>query len=429
MLRISLDPTRDLHIGDLQLALAHYIVALQRNESLMVSVEDIDTTKTIAEKDKELVALLQLFGIEHQGIIYQSEQLRFYQQMTATLLHENRAFRCFCSEDMLLQKASQPFDTDRRYAYDGTCQHRSDEDAMAKQIPFRVRFSKPNSVFALKLTNGNREFSCDDLDHIIIMDHNARPSHCFASAVDEMLSDVSFVLLRNEQLFDVAHQKALQDALGYEKTVEYCIIEGMLPQANEASNSELPSVKTLLQEGFLPSALIEYLLNLQTDAPLSPLTVEDAIQYFDIARLQSEPMHFNYNALRIINQNHLKSLRNSELSNYVGFADEHIGALCKLFLDECTTTLELKYNIAKVFGKKIVPNTLEQSAKTVKEAIATAPYFEAYDEFYSYLRLQTSLKTQELNKTVNYLLLGQESTLENSAIYACIKSYLKEVVQ
>ena len=47
MLRFAASPTGDMHIGNLRVALINYIVSKQRNEDLIVRIEDIDKEKNI----------------------------------------------------------------------------------------------------------------------------------------------------------------------------------------------------------------------------------------------------------------------------------------------------------------------------------------------------------------------------------------------
>ena len=73
MLRFSSSPTGDMHIGNLRVALFNYIVSKQKNEDLIIRIEDIDKERNIEGKDKEILDIVQLFGIEYSQIIYQSE--------------------------------------------------------------------------------------------------------------------------------------------------------------------------------------------------------------------------------------------------------------------------------------------------------------------------------------------------------------------
>ena len=95
MLRFAPSPTGDMHIDDLRVAIFNYIVSRQKNEDFIVRVEDIDKEKNIEGKDKEILDILGLFGIEYTQVIYQSENVRFHTAMALQLMHEKKLFHVF----------------------------------------------------------------------------------------------------------------------------------------------------------------------------------------------------------------------------------------------------------------------------------------------------------------------------------------------
>ena len=107
MLRFAPSPTGDMNIGDLRVALFNYIISKQRDEDLIVRIEDIDTEKNIEGKDKEILDLLVLFDIEYSHVIYQSHNVRFHSAMALQLIHDKKAFSCFCSPNWLERKREE----------------------------------------------------------------------------------------------------------------------------------------------------------------------------------------------------------------------------------------------------------------------------------------------------------------------------------
>ncbi len=85
MLRFAPSPTGDIHIGNLRVAIFNYIVSKQRNEKLIIRIEDTDIERNIQGKDEEILNLLKLCGLEFYSVTYQSDNLRFHQQFASTL--------------------------------------------------------------------------------------------------------------------------------------------------------------------------------------------------------------------------------------------------------------------------------------------------------------------------------------------------------
>ncbi|MDX9966513.1 MAG: glutamate--tRNA ligase family protein, partial [Sulfuricurvum sp.] len=81
MLRIAPSPTGDMHIGHLRVALFNYICAVQREEPLLIRIEDTDKERIIPGKEKEIFEILALFGIGYQEQQLQSNNLRFHLAM------------------------------------------------------------------------------------------------------------------------------------------------------------------------------------------------------------------------------------------------------------------------------------------------------------------------------------------------------------
>jgi glutamyl-tRNA synthetase len=76
MLRFAPSPTGDMHIGNLRVAIFNYIVSKQRDEGLIIRIEDTDKERNIEGKDKEILEILNLFSIEYKSVFYQSDNLK-----------------------------------------------------------------------------------------------------------------------------------------------------------------------------------------------------------------------------------------------------------------------------------------------------------------------------------------------------------------
>jgi glutamyl-tRNA synthetase len=122
-------------------------------------------------------------------------------------------------------------------------------------------------------------------------------------------------------------------------------------------------------------------------------------------------------------------LDEKELSRYVGFADSDIGALAKIYLEEASTTKELKEKIKPIFEVKNIPQEYNESALILSNIIKEAPYFEEWDEFKKYLMQQSNLKGKNFFKPLRLLLTGAEHGPEVKDIYKALKNYIKEVAK
>ena len=343
MLRFAPSPTGDMHIGNLRVALFNYIMSQKRSEPLLIRIEDTDKERNIPGKEDEIIAILALFGITHEEHQLQSNNLRFHRAMALQLLHDKKAFSCFCTPETLESKREKSKENKIAYRYDDTCEHLTADQVIDNMAPFTIRLKKPShSLTVVDLIKGESTFAPEDIDSFIIMRADKYPTYNFACAVDDMLSDVSLIIRGEDHLSNTPKQMAIQQALGYDRTIEYAHLPIILNNEGKkmSKRDDASSVKWLLEEGFLPAAIINYLILMGNKTPHEIFTLEEAIKWFELTTISKSPAHFDNDKLKFINREHLRGLDPKELSRYVGFADEDIGRLAKVFLDVVSTLKE-----------------------------------------------------------------------------------------
>ncbi len=432
MLRFAPSPTGDMHIGNLRVAIFNYIVAKQRGEELVIRIEDTDKERNIEGKDAEIIALLDLFGIQYKDVLYQSKNFRFHQAMAVDLLHKKKAFNCFCSPEELDAKREAAKAAKKAYRYDGTCEALPAEEVIDNPKPFTVRIKKPQSAISFTdVVKGELSFAPEDVDSFIILREDKTPTYNFACAVDDMLSDISMVIRGEDHLSNTPKQIHIRRSLGYEKEIEYAHLPIILNAEGKkmSKRDNASSVKWLLEEGFLPEAIANYLILIGNKTPQEVFTLDEAVEWFSLESISKSPAKFDLDMLRHINREHLKRLDEKELSRYVGFADADIGKLAKLYLEEASTTKELKEKIAPVFAPKQIPEEFAEEAAVLKSLITKAPYFEQYEEFKNHLMQESGLKGKKFFKPLRILLTGAQHGPDVEEIYNAIKNYIKEVVK
>ncbi|TKI69867.1 glutamate--tRNA ligase [Sulfurimonas crateris] len=424
MLRFTSSPTRDIHIGDLRIALFNYIVSKQRGEDLIVRIEDMDKERNIEKKDEETLGILELFGIGYSHVVHQSQNFRFHAAMALQLLHEAKAFNCFCSPEWLEKKREEAKNNKEAYRYDDACASLPAELVIDNENPFTVRIKKSQEPITIKdHIKGEITFKPQDMESFIIMNENKIPTYNFACGIDDMLSDISLIIRDEEHLSDAPKEDTIRTSLGYEKKIEYAHLPAIVGE-----NADL-SVKWLLEEGYLPSAIANYLILIGNKPPKEIFNLEDAIEWFDLKNISKSSECFDIEILRDINKEHLRALDTKELSRYVGFADADIGELARVYLEEASTTKELKSKIGAIFAKKELPIEFAEDAKTVSEAVEGAPYFEEYEDFKNHIMKESQLEGENFSKPLRIILTGAEDGPDIALVYKYIKNYIGEIAK
>jgi glutamyl-tRNA synthetase len=432
MLRFAPSPTGDMHIGNLRVALFNFIVSKQKKEDLIIRIEDTDKERNIEGKDQEILEILALFGITYSQVMYQSENVRFHSAMALQLIHEKKAFSCFCSPEWLERKREEAKENKEAYRYDDACRNLPDELVIDNLNPFTIRLARPDSTIVVEdLIKGSVSFEPDAVDSFIIMRQDKTPTYNFACAVDDMLSDISLVIRGEDHMSNTPKQDHIRKSLGYEKNVEYAHLPIILNDMGKkmSKRDDASSVKWLLEEGFVPSAISNYLILIGNKPPCEVFDLEDAIEWFNLESISKSPARFSMDLLRHINKEHLKKMDATELSRYVGFADANIGELAKIYLEEASTTKELKSKITTIFAPKEMPQEFSEAAKIITQTIKDAPYFEEYDEFKNYVMKTSGLKGKDFFKPLRILLTGKENGPDLAMIYKYLKNYIGEIVK
>ena len=424
MLRFAPDATKELSIDNLRVALFNFIIAKQQNEDLLIRIDDAPI-KNDEKKDKEILELLSLFSIDYKGAVYQSDNLKYHQKMAMQLMSQKKAFACFCSDEKLKELKQTAKKEKKPYEYDGFCSTLSDETVLNCNAPFTVRIQKPleNIIFEDEV-QGKKEYSASQVDAFFILNHDKSPTYNFACAVDDMLYNISTVIRSNQHLLNTAKQIHIRSSLGYEKDLNYIHV----PAVSSSKKNE-NSVKWLIDEGFLPSAIANYLVLLGYDTPKEIFTLEEALEWFDIKKISKNEIDFDIKKLRSINQKHLETMDNMRLSKILGFADTDIGQLAKLFLKKSSTIKEIKKQLDLIFTEKKEFKGSQEIFSKVQTCLKSAPYFDKLDDLKAYIIQETSLDNQSLKEPLNYILTGQNKSLDISKIYPLIKNYLGEIIQ
>ena len=427
MLRFAPSPTGDMNIGNLRVAIFNYIMSKQLNEDLIIRIEDTDVEKNIEGKDKEILEILNLFSIEYKSVMHQSDSLKYHQKMALQLMTQKKAYACFCSDSKLDELKEESIKDGKPFKYDGFCETLSDETVLNTNAPFTVRIKKPeHNIKFTDLLKGDFDYAPFDVDSFIILRQDKTPTYNYACAIDDMITDISTIIRSDKYLPDTAKQIYIRESLGYTKEIKYIHLPNIL---NAQTNKEdITSVKWLIDEGFLPSAIANYLVLIGNKTPNEIFTLEEAISWFKIENVSKDSAKFDIDKLRFINKKHLETIDDMRLSKILGFADTDIGKLGKIFLEEASTIKEIKEKIDLIFASKTSYEGLEEEFLKLKNCLQKAPFFDNYEDLKSYIEKETSLK-EELTELLKYILTGTNSGTNISHIYPLIKNYLGEIVR
>ncbi|MDE5603415.1 MAG: glutamate--tRNA ligase, partial [Helicobacter sp.] len=351
MLRFAPSPTGDMHIGNLRVAIFNYILAQQKQEKFLLRIEDTDTARNIKDKDKDIMFLLTLFGIKWDTLIYQSHNFERHRQLAEYLIAQDKAFYCYCTKAFLEEKREEAKNKHQAFRYDDSWAtlHKGSNN---KPV---VRLKNPKkSIHFQDLIKGDIEFAGDEIDSFVILKEDLIPTYNFACAADDMLYDIDYIIRGEDHVSNTPKQILIHQYLNYSKNISFAHLPILLNNEGKkmSKRDNASSVQWLLDEGYLPQAISNYLILIGNKTPQEVFTLKEAITWFDISKIAKAPAKFDLDKLRFLNREHLKLMNEQDLALLLGYKDSSIGALVKLYLQESSTLNELRQKIDKIFVKK-----------------------------------------------------------------------------
>ena len=359
MFRFAPSSKGDMHIEDLRIALFNCICAKQQNDRFIVRIENVDKKSDLEEKTKDILDILGIFGITYDGLYYRQNNFKYHLQFASTLLDQKKAFMCFCTEEELETKRKAAVKAKETYKYDGTCEDIGSEEILNNRKPFVIRIKKPKQDLKSREVNKS-----DEIDSFVIMSVDKYPTHDFACAIDDMLQGVTYIISSEKYLLDMPKQEHIRKSLGYDETITYVHLPAILDDMGEKIDES--SVKKLLDQGFMPEAIINYLVLLGNTAPKEIFTMDEVFDWFDLNLISKSPAKFDIDKLRYINVQHIKLLSDTELAKRIGYSGKGIGKLAKFYTEEASTTYEIKQKIDAIFATKTASPKFAKNLEILK---------------------------------------------------------------
>ena len=408
MYRFAPSPTGDMHIDNLRVALFNFICAKQSGDMFIVRMEDTDKAKNIENRDQEILNILAIFGITYDSLYYQSENFKYHLQFASTLMNKGKAFACFCKTDEC----------------SGKCINISQDELLNNNLPFTIRIKKPIDAIHFEDTiKGEITFKSEDVDSFIIMKKDKYPTYNFACATDDMIQGIKYIIREEDHIFNTPKQEHIRKSLGYEEEIKYAHLPSILNTKDDQSN-----VKWLLDQGYMPEAIINYLILLGNEVPTEIFSLAEAMTWFKLDNVSKSTEKFDINKLKFLNKEHIKNVENVELSRRIGYSCASIGKLAKLYTQEVDTTAQIKEKVDLIFSHK-KSDEYQEGLDKLKDIVKSAPYFENFDEFKKYLEEKSKLRGQKFLNLLKILLIGEESGPDLADLYPFIRNYIQEIAR
>ncbi|MEP7315033.1 MAG: glutamate--tRNA ligase [Pseudomonadota bacterium] len=359
--RFAPSPTGLLHIGGVRTALFSWLYARRFGGKFILRVEDTDRERSTDAAVKVILDGMRWLGLdEDEGPYFQTQRYPRYREVLQQMLDSGHAYRCYCSKEELDAMRELQLARKEKPRYDGRWRDSTAAPPAGVQPVIRFRNPLGGEVVVDDQVHGRTVFKNTELDDLIIARSDGNPTYNFCVVVDDLDMGVTHVIRGDDHLNNTPRQINMLLALGAQPPV-YAHVP-MILGADGAKLSKRHGAVSVLQyqeEGYLPDALLNYLVRLGwSHGDQEIFTREEMIAAFDIKDVNKAASAFNGDKLLWLNQQHIMKASSAVL----------VAALREqLALQGCVTTDD-----ALLAG---VVEAQRERAKTLKEMAASSLFF------------------------------------------------------
>jgi glutamyl-tRNA synthetase len=291
--RFAPSPTGLLHIGGVRTALFNWLFARHEGGEFRLRIDNTDTGREVAEATEQILESFRWLGLDWDGeVTFQLDRMERCQEEARRLVAEGTAYE--------------------------------DEGAI------RIRMPDEGVTGWDDLIRGRIEYPSEELDDLVAIRSDGRPTYNFASPVEDWLDGITHVVRGEDHISNTPKQIRILEALRA-PIPRYGHVPSILgPDGKKLSKRHgSVGVQEFRAEGYIPEALLNYLalLGWSYDEKTEVMTVAELVERFTLERVGGGPATFDYQKLEHFNGVHLRALPVEE------YADRLVTHLRELGID------------------------------------------------------------------------------------------------
>ncbi len=363
--RFAPSPTGYLHVGGARTALYSWLFAKKHQGQCILRIEDTDQERSTQASIDAILQGMQWLGLEcDQGPYYQTDRLARYQECIQMLLEKGLAYKCYCTKERLDALRQQQIAAKQKARYDGHCR-----DCAAQDGPFVVRFKNPQAgkVSWQDAVKGDISIANSELDDLIIARTDGMPTYNFTVVIDDWDMKVTHVIRGDDHVNNTPRQINLLKAL-QAPVPTYAHVPMILGEDGKRLSKRhgAVSVMAYAEQGYLPQALLNYLVRLGwSHGDQEIFSVDQMIAAFSLDHISRAPAAFDLKKLKWLNQHYLQTLD-----------DETILPILRNYFEQQQVNLSNGPDLLEVRAAMV------ERVSTLVELVAQSRYF--FEDFGDY---------------------------------------------
>ncbi|MDX6439670.1 MAG: nondiscriminating glutamyl-tRNA synthetase [Gaiellaceae bacterium] len=271
-------PTGFLHIGGVRTFLFNWLFARGHGGECLLRIENTDTNREVAESVEQIKRSLTWLGLDWDGdVTFQLDRLERCQQEARRLVDEGKAYE--------------------------------DDGAIRFRMPDEGTTGWDDAV------KGRIEFPNEQLEDVVLVRTDGRPTYNFASPVEDWLDSISHVIRGDDHVSNTPKQILILEALGSEIPIYAHVPNVFGPDGKKLSKRHgAVSVDEFRAAGYIAPALMNFLalLGWAPDGETTIMSKEELIERFSLERVGASPATFDYDKLDWMNGVYLRAMSPDE---------------------------------------------------------------------------------------------------------------------
>lgn len=386
--RFAPSPTGYLHIGGARTALFCYLYAKKHGGEFVLRIEDTDRARSTDESVQAILDGMAWLGLDYdEGPFYQTQRFDRYRKVIDQLLEAGHAYYCYCTPEELDAMREEAMQAKQKPRYNGYWRDRTDPPPEGVEPVVRFRNPLDGVVTINDAVKGEIKIDNSELDDLIIMRSDGAPTYNLTVVVDDMDMRITHVIRGDDHVNNTPRQINILKALDAPLPV-YAHLPMILGEDGKRMSKRHGAVSVMQysQDGYLPEALLNYLVRLGWSHKDQELFSRDEmIELFSLEAVNRSGAVFDDQKLDWVNQ------------QYIQDADaQALGVALQPYMNKAGINTDGGPQIAEV------ADLLRDRAKTLAEMATAARYFyeapSSYDE--KAVKKQIKADTPGIMKTV-----------------------------
>lgn len=325
VVRFAPSPTGSVHVGNARAAIFNWLFAKHYNGTFLLRIEDTDLVRSKAEYTEIVLNSLNWLGLDWaRPPVYQSHRMDIYTAIIEKLIDQGDAYFCQCKSEDLDLLREQAVTGGTNFTYPGTCR---DKKISGKLGSMAVRLKIPNhgSWFQYDdLIKGNVVFPREQIDDYVIARTDGSPTYNFCVVIDDSSMGITHVIRGEDHISNTPKQLALYQILDL-KTPKFAHLPMVLsPEGGRLSKRDgAVSVQDYIREGFLPQAMLNYLVRLGwSHGDQEIFSKEELVSFFTLEQVGKKGATFDRKKFEWLNAHYIRESSPQELKKAYQLIDK-----------------------------------------------------------------------------------------------------------